>query len=156
MSTIQKDSPRFDLNGENSFALAIAVMRERMAGFCKEDKDDLYRLMPALLGDDPDERESAQKAVKEIFDQAQGTLARFEIPEVPAESLAKWLEYVSGKIRAARDSKSMTQERLAELSGIPQAHISRLEKGLHSPTAKTLERLANALSVDVSFFDPSR
>ena len=41
----------------------------------------------------------------------------------------------------------MSQERLAQLSGIPQAEISRIESGLLSrgPTLLTLVRLARAM-----------
>ncbi len=47
----------------------------------------------------------------------------------------------------ARKESGMSQEQLAESSGIPQAEISRIESGLLSrgPTLLTLVRLARAL-----------
>lgn len=48
-------------------------------------------------------------------------------------------------LSTARKSASLTQTQLAELSGIQQAEISRIERGLANPTADTLLRLTNAL-----------
>ncbi len=41
---------------ENSFALAIAVMRDRLQRLNSDEKNDLYQLLPSLLGDDEEER----------------------------------------------------------------------------------------------------
>ena len=73
--------------------------------------------------------------------------------EDPQPSLEQWLEHVSGKIRDARKKAGMTQEGLAELSGLPQSHISRLETAKHSPSRMTLEKIAEATGQPVSFFD---
>lgn len=45
----------------------------------------------------------------------------------------------------ARAEAGLTQEELAERSGIRQETLSRLERGRVNPTAKTLEKLARAL-----------
>ncbi len=66
-----------------------------------------------------------------------------------------WLAYVSQHIRSLREGKKLSQTQLAALSGLPQSHISRLERGVHSPSHKTLKKLAEALEVDVSQLDPS-
>src|SRR5712671_1753062 len=44
-----------------------------------------------------------------------------------------------------REKHGLTQAQLAELSGIDQADISRIERGSTSPTARTLQRIAEAL-----------
>lgn len=46
-----------------------------------------------------------------------------------------------------RKEKGMTQERLAELSGLSQQYISGLESGRRNPTVVTLYELATALGV---------
>jgi ribosome-binding protein aMBF1 (putative translation factor) len=45
----------------------------------------------------------------------------------------------------ARVVRGFTQRQLAELSGVPQADISRIERGGGNPTEATLQRLARAL-----------
>jgi transcriptional regulator with XRE-family HTH domain len=45
----------------------------------------------------------------------------------------------------ARVAQGLTQRQLSELSGVPQADISRIERGAGNPTEATLERLALAL-----------
>jgi transcriptional regulator with XRE-family HTH domain len=47
--------------------------------------------------------------------------------------------------RDARVKRGLTQRQLAELSGVPQADISRIERGGGNPTEATLQRLAGAL-----------
>lgn len=46
-----------------------------------------------------------------------------------------------------RREKGMTQEALAEKSGLSQQYISGLENGLRNPTIVTLFELASALDV---------
>ncbi|MCW4458578.1 helix-turn-helix domain-containing protein [Microbacterium sp. MPKO10] len=45
----------------------------------------------------------------------------------------------------ARRSRELTQPALSAITGIQQAEISRIERGVGNPTAATLTRLANAL-----------
>ena len=47
----------------------------------------------------------------------------------------------------ARKEKGMTQQELAEATGISQADISRLEHGTGNPSIKTLQRVAKALQM---------
>jgi hypothetical protein len=42
-----------------------------------------------------------------------------------------------------------------EKSGLPQSHISRLERARHRPSRATVEKIARALGRLVSDFDPS-
>ena len=48
-----------------------------------------------------------------------------------------------------REKHGLTQSELAERCGIDQADISRIERGSTSPTARTLQRIADALGADV-------
>jgi DNA-binding XRE family transcriptional regulator len=42
-----------------------------------------------------------------------------------------------------RNSLKMTQNQLAELSGVTQANISKIENGSYTPSLAVLQRLAN-------------
>ncbi len=53
------------------------------------------------------------------------------------------------QFRDARAQRGLTQVELARLSGIPQADISRIERGAGNPTETTLQRLAVALGYRV-------
>ena len=48
-----------------------------------------------------------------------------------------------------RQQHSLTQAQLAARCGIDQGDISRIERGSTSPTARTLQRIAEALDADV-------
>jgi len=56
---------------------------------------------------------------------------------------------VAMQVVALREKHGLTQAQLAELSGIDQGDISRIERGTTSPTARTLQRVADALGADV-------
>ena len=49
----------------------------------------------------------------------------------------------------ARTQRGYTQQQLSDLSGVTQADISRIERGLLSPTTVTLMRLAEALDASI-------
>jgi transcriptional regulator with XRE-family HTH domain len=51
------------------------------------------------------------------------------------------------QLRAVREAAGLTQEQLATRSGVTQETISRLERGSHTPQARTLQRLADALGI---------
>lgn len=58
---------------------------------------------------------------------------------------------VGFNVRRLRVRQLMSQERLAKLSGIERAYLSRLERGVEkNPTLTTLQRLADTLGVDVA------
>ena len=49
----------------------------------------------------------------------------------------------------AREQANITQKELAEKTGIYQADISKLERGLGNPSLSPLKRLADGLGVDI-------
>ncbi|MDR1219191.1 MAG: helix-turn-helix transcriptional regulator [Treponema sp.] len=53
-------------------------------------------------------------------------------------------------LQEARKNKGISQEKLAELSGLHRTYISDLERGLRNPTLSTIVTLANALEMTVS------
>ena len=56
-----------------------------------------------------------------------------------------------------RKEKKLTQKQLSELTGINQADISKIEKGVANPSLKTIQRLADGLNMSVKIeFVPNR
>lgn len=142
---------------DNSFALAIEVIRDRIRRLPEDDARDLHELLPSLFSCDEEERQSAAKAIQEIL-AAQvspaGTIKAFEAA-AGLEPLRKWVDHASGRIKELRKQHGLTQAELAAKADIPQSYISRLENGEHSPTAKTIQRIADALGVPATDIDPS-
>ena len=63
------------------------------------------------------------------------------------------LKVLLGKrIREFRKAKNYTQEELAEKIGIGTNNISYFETGRYTPTLETMEKLANALNVEIYEF----
>ena len=59
------------------------------------------------------------------------------------------------RLRKIRREKDITQEQLAEIIGVTGEFISNLERGKSAPSFETVEKLAQALEVDVGeFFKP--
>ena len=62
----------------------------------------------------------------------------------PAEQTAS-VAVLRARAQKARAQKGLSQKQLAALTGIDQADISRIERGLANPSVSTLERIAVAL-----------
>lgn len=59
-----------------------------------------------------------------------------------------------GKLRQIRRLKNLTQEQLAEATGISVEFVSNIERGINAPSFDTLEKLAEVLNVSyVDLFD---
>ncbi len=56
-------------------------------------------------------------------------------------------EQLARNLRAARQHAGLTQEQLAERSGLHQTYLSDIERGKRNVTLDVVERLAAALSV---------
>jgi ribosome-binding protein aMBF1 (putative translation factor) len=71
-------------------------------------------------------------------------------PEVTArrDAIARAHE-VALQVIDLREKRGLTQAQLAQRCGVDQADISRIEHGSTSPTARTLQRIADALDADV-------
>lgn len=52
---------------------------------------------------------------------------------------------ISAQISSIRSSLKMTQKELARKSGLTQANISNIEKGVSKPTIDSLKKIADAL-----------
>jgi transcriptional regulator with XRE-family HTH domain len=56
---------------------------------------------------------------------------------------------IAKNIKKVRLDSKLSQERLAELSGLTKGYISKIEKSDKAPPLSTLSKIANALNVDV-------
>lgn len=56
-------------------------------------------------------------------------------------------------MKAARRSARLSQRELARRSGVPQAAISRIEKGIVSPRTETLDRLLRECERDLALIE---
>jgi DNA-binding XRE family transcriptional regulator len=86
-------------------------------------------------------------------------LERGEIKEPSAgakDAVNKRREAIAARLKALRNTANLTQKQLAEKSGLPQSHISRLEAGQHGPSLKTVLKLASALGVSLVDLDPAQ
>ena len=134
--------------------MAVAVILDRVRHLSKEDRDDLLELVQLLGSPDEEERQAAGQACLEILDQKKVRVIDFPLEGDPTR-IQKWLAWISGRLKQAREDANLTQEALASSTGLPQSHISRLENGVHSPSSATLEKIANATGKPVAYFDPN-
>ena len=56
---------------------------------------------------------------------------------------------VAGQVREIRRARHLSQRQLASRMEVPRTYISKIENGKAIPTLGSLERLANALEVDM-------
>jgi len=54
------------------------------------------------------------------------------------------------RLRDLRVKRGLTQQALADLVGVPQTHVSAMERGVKLPTLHTVLRLAVALECKVT------
>ena len=138
--------------------MAVAIIVERIINLSKEDKDDLYELMKEMpRAETEDEINEIGASMVEILDQAVVALHRINGSEgnESGAGLQNWMRHYGAKIKEYREAASMTQLDLAAKSGLPQSHISRLEAGKHSPSQRTLIKIADALGITLRDLDPS-
>lgn len=69
-----------------------------------------------------------------------------EVPKNAGVDINRMLAY---RLSAAREEAGVTQKELAEKTGIYQADISKIERGLANPSVSTLRRLADGLNMNL-------
>ncbi|MDO4502227.1 MAG: helix-turn-helix transcriptional regulator [Coriobacteriia bacterium] len=76
---------------------------------------------------------------------------RIDYAYTPVESaaLVELKKEIGTQVLQARRAKGISQTELSRKSGVPQATISNIERGLANPTVETIESLANSLGVRV-------
>jgi transcriptional regulator with XRE-family HTH domain len=58
------------------------------------------------------------------------------------------------RLKQLREERELSQEKLAELSGIHRTYVSSVEKGKRNLALENIEKLAIALNIDIrDFFD---
>ena len=70
------------------------------------------------------------------------------VPAVPATSSGTL--QVATAVRDLRHVRNLSQRQLAARMNVPRTYISKIENGKAMPTLSSLDRLANALQVDIS------
>ena len=65
------------------------------------------------------------------------------------------LHHFAANLVIARDNAGLTQKQLADRTGIHQADISKIERGIANPSLSTLQRLAEGLglSLEIQFIE---
>lgn len=59
------------------------------------------------------------------------------------------------RLRQLRRQKDLTQEQLAEATGLSVDMLSNIERGVNAPSFETIEKLAQALDIHANtLFDP--
>jgi transcriptional regulator with XRE-family HTH domain len=66
------------------------------------------------------------------------------------EKVSRAGELLGERLRTVRQQSGVTQVVLAERAGLPQSHISEIERGVMLPNLLTLLRIAAALPCKVS------
>ncbi len=61
--------------------------------------------------------------------------------------------YIAKQVKFLRSHLRMTQDNLAEASGLSLRTIEKIESGRHRPDAQTLRSIARVAGVDVAYFD---
>lgn len=61
------------------------------------------------------------------------------------------IKNIGKKLKQRRIDLRLTQVQLSDLIGIEDSALRRIETGRTNPTIKTLLKLTNALSIDVSY-----
>ena len=77
--------------------------------------------------------------------------AAYAAATVAFDAEARAREALGAQLSSARAAKGLSQPALSEKSGVQQAEISRIKRGLANPTETTLTRLALALDLRLEF-----
>ena len=72
------------------------------------------------------------------------------VPENPQATATQAGLQVAGQVRDIRRARHLSQRQLAGRMQVPRTYISKIENGKAIPTLGSLERLADALEVDVT------
>ncbi len=143
------------IKGASLWEYALAILVDTIEHLPKESKDDLIQLMVELknAGSKETVEEIKETMTEILLPSVVGEVVKGPMPKSGGDQLQKRSEHLGLKIKELRAKKSMTQEDLAELSGLPQSHISRLEAGKHSPSHMTLQKISKALGVTIHDID---
>lgn len=138
----------------------ISWLLHRFEALSSESIKDLVSLIEMYTNSktSPEERFEIYETIREIIlphligEARRGNLGQNE--QIPGK-LDRHTNWIGQRVKNLRKEKGWSQEELSKKSKLRQPQISRLEAGVHSPSFKTLEKIANALGVTVGDLDPS-
>jgi len=87
---------------------------------------------------------------KQFQDYADERKAKFSQTGKDAYKVFSSAMVIGSVLSTARRARVLTQRELAELSGVQQADISRIERGLLNPNTITFLRLIEAMDFQIS------
>ena len=152
-TTIVKPEP-FDPANLNPEQLIVAFLVHRIASLPKDARGDFASVAAELATCETQEefREIAETIREIIFPELIGELK--DGPMGAADvSLTYRKQLVGAAIKRFREEAGLSQAELAAKAGLTQSHVSRLEGYEHSPSHKTLQKLADALGKKVHDLD---
>jgi ribosome-binding protein aMBF1 (putative translation factor) len=145
---------------ESSADLGVrSVVESRLQRMTPDEIADLQKLLSYLQNEeDEEDRTQIMRTLIEMILPESIRNLRLPVDEADEkrvrERLTHYRQMVGARIRSKRESLGWTQEQLADVTGLAQSHISRLEVGKHAPTFQTIERIAGALQVAAGDLDP--
>ncbi|MBN2209998.1 MAG: helix-turn-helix transcriptional regulator [Sedimentisphaerales bacterium] len=139
--------------------IAVAFLLKRFEKLSKESYDDLMSLgLNATKCQTEEEYLEIMETMREILfpDELIGKIHKGRAGSIhQTDNLKKRSDWIGKQIKEKRMKKGWTQDDLAKKCELPQPHISRLEAGVHSPSNKTLKKIAKALGISVGDLDPA-
>jgi transcriptional regulator with XRE-family HTH domain len=75
-----------------------------------------------------------------------------ENPEKRKLEKHKFATHIGNYLRAVRESRGMSQEKLSTKAGYYYTYVNKIEKGRYSPSLHTIWRLADALGMTLEQF----
>ena len=142
------------LNGQLA-KTAIATVMARIVQLDEASQRELFECVKDMgtIRSREDFEDTMQSVLEILEPDPPGSCEASSAEEVssarPREKHESWLTWISQKIKSLRVERGWNQTQLSERSGLPQSHVSRLERAVHSPSFKTLGKLASAFEIDV-------
>lgn len=130
-----------------------ADQKDAVKRFLSLDEKNRHRMLELVelyqTSDDPKERVEICLVMAEVLFPCKNDLRAvpFEASPSGKKKLAAHRRHVADNMKRLRNKRGMTQQQLAEASGLHQSHISRLENGDHAATYKTIKMIARGLHV---------
>lgn len=140
--------------------IAAAYLMKRFEQMGPEALQDIVSLVQQWMNPDTPAEYHGEifETIREIlFPEMVGgiCLGRAGAAKEMPKTLQRHADHVGKTIKRIRVEKGLKQTDLAKQSGLPQSHISRLEAGVHSPSLKTIEKVAKALGITAGDLAPS-
>jgi len=138
----------------NPEQLIVAFLIHRIASLPKDACADFASVAAELATCDTQEEfaEIAETIREIIFPELIGEIENGSMGSVEG-NLAHRKVHIGTTIKRFREEAGLSQSELAEKAGLTQSHVSRLESAEHSPSHKTLKKIADALGKQVRDLD---